>query len=67
MRNAKILIVGLRGTATETMKNIVLAGIGTLIVADGEYVTEEDLGAGFFFRDEDVGEKVGSFSYRSQC
>jgi ubiquitin-like 1-activating enzyme E1 A len=58
MRNATILIVTLKGVATETIKNIVLAGIGKLIVADPEDVSPEDLGAGFFFRDEDVGTKV---------
>ncbi|THV05209.1 hypothetical protein K435DRAFT_816488 [Dendrothele bispora CBS 962.96] len=57
MRNATILVVQLKGTATEAIKNIVLAGIGKLIIVDGEEVTEEDLGAGFFFRDEDVGKK----------
>ncbi|KAE9394902.1 hypothetical protein BT96DRAFT_966888 [Gymnopus androsaceus JB14] len=57
MRNATILVVRLRGTATETIKNIVLAGIGKLIIIDGEDVAEEDLGAGFFFRDEDAGKK----------
>ncbi|KAM6494176.1 hypothetical protein JOM56_010537 [Amanita muscaria] len=55
MRNATILVVRLRGVATEAIKNMVLAGIGKLIVVDSEEVTEEDLGAGFFFRDEDVG------------
>jgi molybdopterin/thiamine biosynthesis adenylyltransferase len=58
MRNATILVVKLKGVATEVIKNIVLAGIGTLIIADDEEVSEEDLGAGFFFRDEDVGRKV---------
>ncbi|THH19097.1 hypothetical protein EW146_g2013 [Bondarzewia mesenterica] len=57
MRNATILMVNLRGVATETIKNIVLAGIGKLIIVDGEDVSEEDLGANFFFRDEDVGHK----------
>ncbi|KAL0564866.1 E1 ubiquitin-activating protein aos1, partial [Marasmius crinis-equi] len=57
MRNATILLVHLSGTATETIKNIVLAGIGTLIIVDGDDVKEEDLGAGFFFRDGDVGRK----------
>ncbi|KAG6833427.1 hypothetical protein H0H87_006793 [Tephrocybe sp. NHM501043] len=55
MRNATILVVRLKGTATEAIKNMVLAGIGKLIIVDGEKVTEEDLGAGFLFRDEDVG------------
>lgn len=58
MRNATIVVMRLKGVATETIKNIVLAGIGRLIIVDDGAVTEEDLGAGFFFRDEDVGRKV---------
>ncbi|KZP31522.1 hypothetical protein FIBSPDRAFT_18579 [Athelia psychrophila] len=57
MRNATIVVMRLKGVATETIKNIVLAGIGRLIIVDDGAVTEEDLGAGFFFRDEDVGRK----------
>ncbi|PAV16890.1 sumo-activating enzyme subunit 1 [Pyrrhoderma noxium] len=57
MRNATIMIVRLRGTATEVIKNIVLSGIGKLIIVDDKEVKEEDLGAGFFFRDEDIGKK----------
>nr|VWO96037.1 Mannitol dehydrogenase [Ganoderma boninense] len=57
MRNATILMVRLRGVATEAIKNIVLAGIGKLVVADPDDVEEQDLGAGFFYRDEDVGKK----------
>lgn len=60
MRNATLLIVNLKGVATETIKNIVLAGIGKLIILDGENVKPEDLGAGFFLRDEDVGRKVSA-------
>jgi len=58
MRNATILVVRLRGTATEAIKNIVLAGIGKLVIVDSDDVAEEDLGAGFFFREEDVGKKA---------
>lgn len=57
MRNATIMVVRLKGIATEAIKNIVLAGIGKLIVVDDEVVSEEDLGAGFFFREDDVGKK----------
>jgi len=60
MRNATILVVRLRGVATEAIKNMVLAGIGRLVIVDGEEVTEEDLGAGFFFRDDDVGKNVNT-------
>ncbi|KAI0795282.1 hypothetical protein BC629DRAFT_1581846 [Irpex lacteus] len=57
MRNATVLVLRLKGVATETIKNIVLAGIGTLIVVDSEDVSAEDLATGFFFRDVDVGRK----------
>jgi ubiquitin-like 1-activating enzyme E1 A len=63
MRNATILVINLRGVATETIKNIVLAGIGKLIILDCEDVAAEDLGVGFFFRDEDVGKKVRLFFF----
>jgi len=58
MRNATICLINLKGVATEVIKNIVLAGIGRLIVVDSADVQEQDLGAGFFFRDEDVKSKV---------
>lgn len=60
MRNATILVIRLRGVAAEAIKNIVLAGIGKLVLVDGDVVAEEDLGAGFFFRDDDVGKKVSN-------
>ncbi|KAI9512083.1 hypothetical protein F5148DRAFT_1280128 [Russula earlei] len=36
MRNTMILVVNLRGVATETIRNIVLAGIGKLVIWDRE-------------------------------
>ena len=60
MRNATILVVRIRGVATEAIKNMVLAGIGRLILVDGDEVQEEDLGTGFFFRNEDIGKNVRS-------
>jgi ubiquitin-like 1-activating enzyme E1 A len=63
MRSSTVLVISLRSIAHETIKNLVLAGIGRLIVMDGEKVTEEDLGSGFLFREEDgaVGTEVSSF------
>lgn len=53
MRSATILVLCLRSLAHETIKNLVLAGIGRLIIMDEGDVTEEDLGPGFLFREED--------------
>jgi ubiquitin-like 1-activating enzyme E1 A len=38
----------------------VLAGIGSITLADHENVTEDDLGAQFFISDADVGKNVGN-------
>ena len=62
MRSASVLVGTLRGLATEVCKNIVLAGIGRLTILDDKNISEEDLGCGFFFREEEVGSKV---SWRS--
>ncbi|WVQ96610.1 hypothetical protein IAU59_003715 [Kwoniella sp. CBS 9459] len=53
MRSSTVLIISLRGVAHETIKNLVLAGIGRLIVADDSEVSSENLGSGFLFREEE--------------
>ncbi|EGG04630.1 uncharacterized protein MELLADRAFT_88698 [Melampsora larici-populina 98AG31] len=50
-------MINFTGITTEACKNIVLAGIGSITIADEGLVQIEDLGAGFFFRDEDVGKQ----------
>ena len=61
MKSSTILVLSLRSLAHEVVKNLVLAGIGRLIIMDEGVVTEEDLGGGFLFREEDgaVGKEVG--------
>jgi molybdopterin/thiamine biosynthesis adenylyltransferase len=58
IRNANILLVSIKALANEIAKNLVLAGIGSITLADHEVVTEEDLGAQFFISDADVGKNV---------
>ena len=62
MRSSTVLILSLKTVAHEIIKNLVLAGIGRLIVMDNGVVTEEDLGSGFLFREEEgaVGQEVRS-------
>lgn len=55
IRTANILLVSIKALANEIAKNLVLAGIGSITLADHEVVTEEDLGAQFFISDADVG------------
>jgi ubiquitin-like 1-activating enzyme E1 A len=63
MRNATVLVVRLKGVATEAIKNIVLAGIGKLIIVDDEFVAETDLGCGFFFSEASVGQLVSNYAH----
>jgi ubiquitin-like 1-activating enzyme E1 A len=60
MRRSSVLIINLRGIATEACKNIVLAGVGSITILDPDKVLPEDLGAGFFFREEDIGQRVST-------
>ncbi|ORX37063.1 hypothetical protein BD324DRAFT_624649 [Kockovaella imperatae] len=53
MRSSTVLLLSLRSLAHETIKNLVLAGIGRLIVMDDGAVTVDDLGTGFLFREEE--------------
>jgi len=59
IRSANILLVSLRALGTEIAKNLTLAGISSLTIIDDEPVTEEDLGAQYFVREEDLGKPVG--------
>ncbi|KAH7386848.1 hypothetical protein DE146DRAFT_184446 [Phaeosphaeria sp. MPI-PUGE-AT-0046c] len=55
IRTANILLVSIKALANEIAKNLVLAGIGSITLADHEVVKEEDLGAQFFVSEADVG------------
>ncbi|KAF9124780.1 SUMO-activating enzyme subunit 1 [Mortierella sp. 14UC] len=59
MRNASILIAGMRALSNEVCKNIILAGVGSITILEHEAVTEKDLGAQFLLRQEDIGRNRG--------
>lgn len=61
IRSANILLISLRALGTEIAKNLTLAGVRSLTIIDDELIVEEDLGAQFFIREEDIGKPV-SFS-----
>lgn len=62
MRGSSVLMMNLRGIASEACKNIVLAGVGSITILDPNYVSAEDLGAGFFFREHDIGQRVNTIN-----
>ncbi|KAK5211795.1 E1 ubiquitin-activating protein aos1 [Exophiala xenobiotica] len=56
LRQANLLLIGIRGLGAEIAKNLVLAGIGTLTILDHEMVAEEDLGTQFFLNQTQIGQ-----------
>lgn len=52
IQSANVLLITMRALANEIAKNLVLAGIGSLTILDGASVTEADLGAQFFLRED---------------
>lgn len=62
MRNARVLVVNCGALANEIIKNIVLAGIGSLTILDSSTVSAADLGAEFFINSDSIGKSVsGAF------
>ncbi|KAI5291776.1 hypothetical protein KEM52_000070 [Ascosphaera acerosa] len=56
IQTASILVITFRALAAEIVKNLVLAGVGAVTIADHEVVREEDLGAQFFLSDQHIGQ-----------
>lgn len=62
LRNSKVLVINMGALAGEIIKNLVLAGIGSLTILDSnKLVSERDLGAQFFLRPEHVGKNVSYY------
>jgi molybdopterin/thiamine biosynthesis adenylyltransferase len=58
MREAKVLLVGLKGLNSEVCKNLVLAGVDSVTILESEVTNFPDLGAHLFLTADDVGRNV---------
>ena len=56
IRSAKVLLISVKALGTEIAKNLILGGIQSLTILDSGIITDDDLGAQYFLRDEDVGQ-----------
>jgi amyloid beta precursor protein binding protein 1 len=55
LMHSHILLIKADATGTETLKNLVLPGVGHFTVLDDKMVTEEDLGVNFFVEELSIG------------
>jgi amyloid beta precursor protein binding protein 1 len=53
--NAHILLVNADATGSESLKNLVLPGIGRFTIADSQRVTASDCGSNFFVTSDSIG------------
>ncbi|CAH1968526.1 unnamed protein product [Acanthoscelides obtectus] len=53
--NAKVCLINATALGTEVLKSLVLPGIGSFTIVDGEKITEEDIGSNFFLENDSVG------------
>lgn len=56
LESAKICLVNATGLGCEVLKGLVLPGIGSFTIVDGNVVTEEDLGINFFLETSNLGQ-----------
>eukprot|EP01104_Vermistella_antarctica_P020279 TRINITY_DN861_c0_g1_i2.p1 TRINITY_DN861_c0_g1~~TRINITY_DN861_c0_g1_i2.p1 ORF type:complete len:865 (-),score=258.73 TRINITY_DN861_c0_g1_i2:739-3333(-) len=56
MMSCNVLLVGLGGLGVEVAKNIVLAGVKSVVLFDNKKVTTFDLSANFYLSEKDIGE-----------
>ncbi len=57
-----MLLLGLTGLGAEVAKNIILAGIKSIVLLDPSQVTEEDQCSQFLVAREDVGKNVSMYT-----
>jgi amyloid beta precursor protein binding protein 1 len=55
LENAKICLINATALGTEILKSLILPGIGSFTVVDGEKVTDEDIGTNFFIESDSIG------------
>ena len=65
MRNSRVLVVGMKATSAEICKNLVLTGIGSLVVLDDKIVVPRDLPGQFFLTQASIGQPVAQASLQA--
>ncbi|XP_044275729.1 NEDD8-activating enzyme E1 regulatory subunit [Varanus komodoensis] len=61
LESAHVCMINATATGTEILKNLVLPGVGSFTIVDGNEVTGEDVGNSFFLQRSNIGQN------RAQC
>ena len=67
LMGAHVLLLGAEPTGSETLKNLVLPGLGLVAVVDGGDVTASDLASNFFVEPAALGRKRADVDVQLLC
>jgi amyloid beta precursor protein binding protein 1 len=59
LSEASILLINATAAGTETLKNLILPGVGFITILDDKLVEERDLGTNFFVTKDSIGKSRG--------
>ncbi|XP_052817269.1 NEDD8-activating enzyme E1 regulatory subunit-like isoform X2 [Mya arenaria] len=62
LETARVCLINATATGTEILKNLILPGIGSFTVVDGNKVQGEDVGNNFFLTKESIGQSRAKFA-----
>ena len=60
---SRILLLGCHPSGVETLKNLVLPGVGFVAIVDDRFVNQRDLGNNFFVSNNDLGQKIAEVQF----
>lgn len=55
LSEASILLINANASGTEALKNLILPGVGFVMILDDKLIEERDLGTNFFITKDDIG------------
>ncbi|KAG0678854.1 hypothetical protein C6P40_000235 [Pichia californica] len=55
LTESKICIINVSTTASELLKNLVLPGVGSIVIIDSSKISQNDLSTNFFLQESDLG------------
>lgn len=56
LEQARVCLINATATGTEILKNLILPGVGSFTIVDGNKIKGEDVGNNFFLTQENIGE-----------
>ena len=66
LMESRLCVLGSTAIGTETLKNLVLPGCGSITIVDDATITQADLGNNFFVTESDVGSSRAEVSHHAK-